>query len=80
MKILNRIDHPGDIIPAKTSIEIKTKNLIRNNQLFFIIGEFDDNGVAYGNVSEQYGLIEQVQINISRKPGNWILISEITFL
>ena len=74
------MDHPGDKIPANSTVEIKTLNLTRDNQLFIEIGRFDMNGVAKGQVNyTELGTVQQVQINVSKKVDNWIVINEIVF-
>jgi alpha-1,3-mannosylglycoprotein beta-1,4-N-acetylglucosaminyltransferase A/B len=74
------MDHPGDKIPANSTIEIKTLNLTRDNELYFEIGRFDINGVAQGQVNyTELGTVQHVQINISKRVDNWIVINEIVF-
>ena len=71
------MDHPGDKIPANSTIEIKTNLKPENKTNFIEIGRFNDYGVTDGQLN--YGAVEQVQIKISKKVDNWILISEIVF-
>ena len=74
------LEHPGDTIPVDSTIEIKTKNLIDNNERFFKIGNFSNNGIANGKILSDYGPIEELQINIYKNITNWIIINEIAFL
>ena len=68
------------MIPANSTIEIKTKNLVKNNERYFEIGTFGNNGIANGTVISDYGEIEEFQINISKQVDNWIVILEIVFM
>jgi len=69
------LEHPGDLIPENSTIEIKN-----SEKSYLKIGTFGSNGIANGTVLPDYGEIEEFQINISKHIDNWIVILEIVFL
>lgn len=82
------VEHPSDrlynttveVMPiqplASLSQNIRTKLKVTNDS-YVVVGEFDDMGMAEGNVEEGLGVVKSLRLNVHEESDNWAILSEI---
>jgi len=67
-----------------TNVEIKLVNdngsvadLPRTADGFFVVGSFNGDGVAEGDLSPFWGPIEAMRLSIQTSSENWVILSEM---
>ena len=83
--VSDNAEHPSDRF-INTTCEVlpddpkKAATLSKLPQLkdgFFIVGGFDNFGVAEGTIGQDVGKIKQFRLNIHSTGENWAILSEI---
>ena len=76
-------EHPSDRF-EETNVEIMPDTKVSsdkwtmNSDGFFILGEFDNHGLAEGDIDYQsFGKISQVRLLVQKSHENWAILSEI---
>jgi len=41
------------------------------------VGQFDDDGIAKGNISASFGKIIKLRLKVEADSPNWVIISEV---
>ena len=81
-------EHPSDrfeettieILPENPHIDLTSLNLQRSSDGngYVIVGFFDENGVAEGNINARIvGLIKELRIVVGKSHENWAILSEM---
>jgi len=81
-------EHPSDrfeettieILPENPHIDLTSLNLQRSSDGngYVIVGFFDENGVAEGNINARiFGLIKELRIVVGKSHENWAILSEM---
>lgn len=77
-------EHPSDRFD-ETTVEIMLKKdptesleYQKNNDGFYVVGHFNENGVAEGDLDvEKLGKIKELRLLVSKSHENWAILSEI---
>ncbi|CAL4119809.1 unnamed protein product, partial [Meganyctiphanes norvegica] len=82
------VEHPSDRL-YNTTVEILPRILTSNHEAlkkngyklldddFIVVGEFDDMGVAEGDIDVSLGEIQCLRLNVHSESDNWAILSEI---
>jgi len=81
-------EHPSDrfeettveILPENPNVDLTSLNLQRSSDGngYVIVGFFDENGVAEGNINVRIvGLIKELRIVVGKSHENWAILSEM---
>ena len=50
---------------------------VHDNKNIFIIGQFDDMGVAEGKIDTKYGKVKVLRLRVHEESENWAILSEV---
>ena len=78
-------EHPSDrfinttceVLPDDPKKAVTLSKLPQLKDGFFIVGGFDNFGVAEGTIGQEVGKIKQFRLNIHSTGENWAILSEI---
>ena len=79
-------EHPSDrfeettieIKPSDPNVDLTTLNLQKNSEGYYIVGYFDENGVAEGDINARIvGKLKELRIVVGKSHENWAILSEL---
>ena len=83
--VSGNIEHPSDIF-RNTTVEINVTednnrnvptSFNRTDDGFVIVGKFDSNGLAKGDIDPKWGQISHVRLSVHAASDNWAILREI---
>ena len=78
-------EHPSDRF-VETTVEVKLESqgkvavpgsLERTPDGAVIVGGFDSNGVAAGEIDKEWGKVAEVRLSVHKSSDNWVILSEM---
>ena len=69
-----------EIMLRDDNVDLKSLNMKKNSKGYYVVGYFDNNGIAKGDINtEMSGNVKELRIVVGKNHKNWVILSEMYF-